>query len=166
MLKCCKAGLSLLSALLLLGALHGQAYAIAKYRQHPTQMTVANEAMEVFSIVNRERKAQGLSPLVLDKELMEAAAIRARELPRNYSHTRPDGTSCFTVLKYHNAYKGENIAAGYPNSRAAMDGWMHSPGHRANILNPKFTKIGIGYVYEPNSKYRHYWTQLFLSRDF
>ena len=58
-------------------------------------------------------------------------------------------------LTYRTA--GENIAMGYPTPGAVVDGWMNSEGHRANILNPSFTVIGVGYVSEGN-----YWTQMFI----
>lgn len=120
---------------------------------------------EVLRLVNEEREKYGVPSLILDQELLEGANIRARELPDSYSHTRPDGTNCFTVLRYHNAYKGENIAAGYVYSKDAMDAWMNSPGHRANILSKDFTKLGIGYYYKENSGYKHFWVQMFLGPD-
>ena len=79
-------------------------------------------------------------------------------------HTRPDGTSCFTVLdqngiNYFSA--GENIAMGYPTSESVVNGWMNSSGHKANILNSSFTHIGVG-CYEENGYY--YWVQLFIGK--
>ena len=56
---------------------------------------------------------------------------------------------------------GENIAAGYGNAASVMDGWMNSPGHRANILGSSYNKVGIGYYYDANSTYRYYWVQIF-----
>ena len=60
-------------------------------------------------------------------------------------------------ISYRSA--GENIAMGYKTPEAVVDGWMNSSGHRANILNSSFTKIGVGYV-----KDGHYWTQIFISK--
>src|SRR5919109_1185606 len=57
---------------------------------------------------------------------------------------------------------GENIAAGYPTPEAVVAGWMSSPGHRANILSPNFTEIGIGLA--QGGKYGSYWTQDFGTR--
>jgi uncharacterized protein YkwD len=57
---------------------------------------------------------------------------------------------------------GENIAAGQKTAEEVMDGWMNSEGHRANILNPDFTHIGIGYV--QGGDYGTYWTQLFIQK--
>lgn len=126
---------------------------------------VGSEAQTILKLVNSERTKQGVRPLVLDKELIVGAKVRAKELTQLYSHTRPDGTPCFTVLGYHNAYKGENIAAGYESPEAAMDGWMNSPGHRANILSKDFTKLGVGYYYKDDSEYKYHWVQMFLGPD-
>jgi uncharacterized protein YkwD len=58
---------------------------------------------------------------------------------------------------------GENIAAGYPDIQALMNGWMGSDGHCANIMSPSFKEIGIGYASVPGSPYTVYWTQDFGS---
>lgn len=123
------------------------------------------EIHTILRLVNSERAKQGVSPLVLDAELMAGAKIRVKELTQLYSHTRPDGTPCFTVLEYHNAYKGENIAVGYDSPEKAMEGWMYSPGHRANILSKDFTKLGVGYYYKEDSGYKYHWVQMFLGPD-
>ncbi len=119
---------------------------------------------EVVRLVNEERAAYGLSPLQTMEGLTAAAQIRAEELPELFSHTRPDGSSCFTVLneagiKY--SMSGENIAAGQSTPAAVVSSWMDSEGHRANILNSRFQYIGVGYV-QTNSGYGRYWTQLFV----
>ena len=89
--------------------------------------------------------------------------IRSKELVKLFSHTRPNGTSCFTVLEGI-SYRcmGENIAAGQRTPKEVVTDWMNSPGHRANILSPDFTKIGVGLVYNSNSVYGYFWTQIFL----
>ena len=120
-------------------------------------------AQEVLDLVNVERAKAGVSPLILMDELTERADIRAEEIVNYFSHTRPDGTSCFTVLKgirYRTV--GENIAAGNSTPEAVVDQWMHSPGHRANILKSDFKYLGLGYCYYENSEYGHYWVQLFV----
>lgn len=123
-------------------------------------------AWEVLDIVNNERAANGLQPLTMDKGLMDAAQIRANEIVSVFSHTRPDGTSCFTVLSsdYHYGSSGENIAAGQMSASDVMNSWMNSPGHRANILNGDYQSIGIACVYIPGSMYRYHWVQLFHSK--
>ena len=126
----------------------------------------ADMAWEVLDIVNNERAENGLGPLTMDKGLMDAAQIRANEIVSLFSHTRPDGTSCFTVLSpdYKYGSSGENIAAGQQSATAVMNAWMNSPGHRANILNGDFQSIGIACVYVSGSVYRYHWVQLFHSK--
>ena len=116
-------------------------------------------AREVLDLVNQERTKRGLEPLNLDSNLQMAASLRVHEVDVKFSYERPDGSDCFTVLSelnipYHAC--GENIAKGQQDAAAVMDTWMHSEGHRANILSDKYYKIGIGYY--PDSKC---WVQLF-----
>ena len=88
--------------------------------------------------------------------------MRAKETEVSFSHTRPNGSSFSSALKEQGvSYQGagENIAWGQKSPEAVMQGWMNSDGHRANILNEKFTKIGVGYY--QNSQGTNYWTQLF-----
>jgi uncharacterized protein YkwD len=123
--------------------------------------TTAAAANEVLVLVNAERAKAGLPALTTNSQLSQAAMIRARELPKLFSHTRPNGSTCFTVfsetgVQYSTA--GENIAQGQRNAGAAMTSWMNSEGHRANILNRNFNAVGIGY-YDDNGT--PYWIQLF-----
>lgn len=116
---------------------------------------------EVYEITNNYRSLIGVSSLTLDSSLVEAASIRAKELSDSFSHTRPNGSSCFTALSelgisYGTA--GENIAAGYSSSQSVMEGWRSSSGHYQNIISSKFKKIGIG-VNIINNQY--YWVQIF-----
>ena len=116
---------------------------------------------EVYEITNNYRSLVGVSSLTLDSSLVKAASIRAKELSDSFSHTRPNGSSCFTVLSelgisYGTA--GENIAAGYSSPQSVMEGWRSSSGHYQNIISSKFKKIGIG-VNIINNQY--YWVQIF-----
>lgn len=118
------------------------------------------EVAEVIRLVNEERAKQGLPALKTTDALTRAAQVRADELLTLFSHTRPDGRSCFTALgeagvSYRAA--GENIAMGYPTPAAVVEGWMNSPGHRANILNGSYTTIGVGYNSQKNC-----WVQMFV----
>lgn len=119
---------------------------------------------EVLRLVNSERAKEGLSALTLNNTLCKAADVRAAEIVKSFSHTRPNGTSCFTAVKeagYTNYRSlGENIAAGQKTPVAVVTAWMNSPGHRANIMSKNFTTIGIGYL-NTSSGYGHYWTQMF-----
>lgn len=123
-------------------------------------------AAEVVRLVNVERAKEGLAPLGTYDSLTKAAQIRAPEIVTLFSHDRPDGTSCFTAMDQTGATKGaytwgENIAAGNATAAATVEQWMNSPGHRANILNAKFTHIGVGYQHSAGSTYGHYWVQMF-----
>ena len=110
-----------------------------------------------------------LSSLTLDEDLCKAAQIRANEIVKSFSHTRPDGKSCFTVLGDLNiSYSavGENIAAGSKTGSGTFTQWKEAnedysgQGHRRNMLNSNFTKIGIAYTYDANSTYKYYWTMI------
>ena len=108
---------------------------------------------EVLRLTNAERTAVGLQPLVLDSALCECASIRAEEsLKTPYDvHTRPNGESCDTILKEHNintSYMSENWATGASPASVVVQAWMDSDGHRANILDPHASRIGIGYYQE------------------
>ena len=124
------------------------------------EFNTAYEA-EVLRLVNIERGKYGLSPLVMDSKLTEVAHLRAKEIVINFSHTRPNGSTCFTAAKeigvsYRSA--GENIAYGYPSPQSVVNGWMNSEGHRKNILSQSFGKIGIGCYKNGRTLY---WSQFF-----
>ena len=130
----------------------------------PEQSPVSAYAQEVVRLVNIERANAGLPALAMDAQLSAAAAIRAEEIDASFSHTRPDGTSCFTELRELGiAYRAcvENIAKGSPTPARVVEGWMNSAGHRANILNKNFTTIGVG-VHEDAAGVMH-WAQLFTA---
>lgn len=122
----------------------------------------SSKAEDVIDIVNQKRAAAGLSPLESDDKLNKAAAERAKEISQSFSHTRPDGSDCFTILKeYDVSYwtVGENIAYGSTTASDVMERWMNSSGHKSNIMSSKFTRIGVG-VYV-DSKGTHHWVQIF-----
>lgn len=129
----------------------------------PEESGGVQEAAEaVASLVNAARQDAGLSELELDADLCAAAQARAQEIAQSFSHTRPDGSSCFTILEeFGVSYRaaGENIAMGQRTPEEVMDGWMNSSGHRANILNGTFTSIGVGY-YVDGAGAAH-WVQIF-----
>ncbi len=118
---------------------------------------------QVVKLVNEHRAKEGLSPLKLDTKVSAAAQVRAKEIVTSFSHTRPDGSSFATALKEQNiSYRraGENIAWGQKSPEEVVNAWMNSSGHRANIMNPNFTSIGVGY-YRQNGV--NYWCQLFTA---
>lgn len=134
---------------------------INEYKNIQSENTYTDLINEVYEITNNYRSLVGVPSLTLDSSLVEAASIRAKEISDSFSHTRPNGSSCFTVLSelgisYGTA--GENIAAGYSSSQSVMEGWRFSSGHYQNIISSKFKKIGIG-VNIINNQY--YWVQIF-----
>ncbi|MCH1983369.1 CAP domain-containing protein [Ruminococcus sp. OA3] len=119
-------------------------------------------AEQVVDLVNAERAKAGLNALTIDQSIASAALVRAKETETSFSHTRPDGRAFSSVLTDNGISfrgAGENIAWGQRTPEEVMNGWMNSDGHRANILNAEFTKIGVGYY--QNSAGTNYWTQLF-----
>ena len=133
-------------------------------------VTYSEFANRVLELVNIERANAGVAPLVLDEALCNAANMRAIEMDRTgeLSHTRAGGRECFTVVDYCNiGYMmcGENIAAGQPTPEDVVNGkygWMSSEGHKANILSPEYTKMGLGYsVGLSNGQYSGFWAQEF-----
>ena len=128
-----------------------------------TQFTANAMELEVIRLVNEERKKEGLAPFTHSPELSKVARAKSQDMAdKNYfSHTSPTYGDPFTMMKsfgikYRTA--GENIAKGYYSAESVVKGWMNSSGHRANILNPSFNKIGVGYV---NANGTTYWTQQF-----
>ena len=122
---------------------------------------VLDEEKETIRLVNNERAKAGIAPLEMDLSLMQSCNIRVEELTMQFSHTRPNGESCFSVIAFESKASGENIARGQTNANSVMTSWMNSEGHRDNILNPNFTHIGVGYKLENNTAY---WVQLFAKK--
>ncbi len=117
---------------------------------------------EVLDLLNAQREEAGLDPLVMDETLLEVAMQRAAENRYYYSHTRPDGTDCFTL--FPPAWgMAENIAAGQLSPKAVMTSWTNSSGHYANMMNEGFTDVGIGCFYDGDTMdYRSVrWVQVF-----
>lgn len=129
-----------------------------------TETPALSYAEQVVKLVNEERAKVGAGALTLDKEIEAAALVRAKEIEISFSHTRPDGRNFSTVLTDAGITfrsSGENIAWGQRSPEEVVKAWMNSEGHRANILNTNFTKIGVGYY--QNGTERNYWTQLFTN---
>lgn len=113
---------------------------------------------EVIRLINEERAAAGLPALKKNEELCKNAQLRAAEISSYFSHTRPDGTECFTAITVPYGYAGENIAQGQLTPEEVMDCWMNSSGHKRNILSSNYTSVGVGYDSSTNS-----WVQMFIS---
>ena len=119
---------------------------------------------EVLDLVNAERAKYGLAALTWGSTCEAGAQTRAQEIISVYDHKRPDGSSWDTVCKPTNGgTAGENLAAGNTavSPATVVQTWMNSESHRANILSDKFTKMAVGFVFEPNSQYKTYWSQFF-----
>ena len=127
----------------------------------------SKEQVEVLNLVNKERKANGLKPLTLNKELSNVANIKSRDMIEKgyFDHTSPTYGSPFDMMKKFNiSYNtaGENIAMGQKTPSEVMNSWMNSSGHRANILNSTYTELGVGIQKDSNGTI--YWTQMFIGR--
>lgn len=127
-----------------------------------TDDNTLNYEKEVVRLVNEIRAENGLKELTYDWELSRVARYKSQDMKDNryFSHTSPVYGSPFQMMKsfgikYRTA--GENIARGQTTPQIVVNAWVNSSGHRANILNSSFTKIGVGYVASGN-----YWTQMFI----
>ncbi|MFF0200473.1 CAP domain-containing protein [Streptomyces sp. NPDC005017] len=125
---------------------------------------LARTEAEVVALTNRERASAGLPPLAADPLLTRAAQAHSADMVARdfYSHTSPEGSGPRDRAVAVGAVRrstGENIACGQRSAAEVVTGWMNSPGHRANILRPEFTHIGIGFA--GGGRAGTYWTQLF-----
>ncbi len=132
-------------------------------QNNSSNTSISSVEREVARLVNLERQKAGLAPLTLSEELSRVARIKSQDMAdKNYfSHTSPTYGDPFQMMRSFGikfGYAGENIAKGYRGAESVMNGWMNSSGHRANILNANFKKIGVGYV---EARGTTYWTQLF-----
>lgn len=126
----------------------------------------ASFATEVIRLVNVERANVSLGALTSQSQLTQAAQTHSIDMGCNFfmSHTGSDGSSPLDrIVRFGYVYSwwGENVAAGYSTPATVVTAWMNSQPHRENILNPNFTEIGIGYVYNSRDTtlmYYHYWT--------
>lgn len=133
---------------------------------------------DVLDIVNMHR-AQGANcgsqgsfgpapPLTMQANLRCAARLHSKDMVDRgfFDHDNPDGESPWDRMEEAGytgwTAVGENIAAGSPDAAGTMAQWMGSDGHCANIMNPQFTEIGVGYY--PGGMFGHMWTQTFGRR--
>ncbi|MET7476081.1 CAP domain-containing protein [Streptomyces sp. NPDC005648] len=142
----------------------GDTYWTVLWARPLTPADLARTAAEVVGLTNRERARAGLRPLATDPRLSTAAQAYSTDMAVRafYSHTSPEGTQPWDRAAAAGARHrsvGENIACGQRSPAEVVDGWMNSPGHRANILKPDFTHIGVGFA--GGGPAGTYWTQLF-----
>lgn len=131
-----------------------------------TTASLSADEKEVFDLINKQRANNGLAALKVDIEVQKVARIKAKDMSDNnyFSHQSPTYGSPFDMLKsfkisYNTA--GENIAGNSSNT-GAVNAWMNSSGHRANILNSSFNYTGIGVV--SSSKYGKLYVQMFIGK--
>lgn len=127
-----------------------------------TDSSVRAYEKEVVRLVNVERAKYGIAPLTEDWELGRVARYKSQDMRDSgyCSHNSPTYGSPFTMIRnFGLSYRtaAENIAKGQGTPAEVVKAWINSSGHRANILNKSFTKIGVGYVKSGN-----YWTQMFI----
>lgn len=116
-------------------------------------------AYQVLDLVNQERAKKNRNPVTMDKNLLECAMTRAEELTVYASHTRPNGSICFSAFPYFED-PSENLAINQGTPEAVMESWIESSGHYTNIMNSKNVSVGIG-CYSQNGHL--YWIQCFSS---
>lgn len=127
--------------------------------------TYSAEVKAVLDGTNKIRSENGAAALQLDENLTKAAMLRAVEMAYSgtFSHTRPDGTSCFSVFDTFGiefGFCGENIAQGFTSASSVVNGWKNSEGHFSNMISKNFTKLGVGVIKVANG---WWWVQLFTN---
>ncbi|MFI9769123.1 CAP domain-containing protein [Streptomyces sp. NPDC052415] len=142
----------------------GDVYWTAVWARPFTAVELARTATRVVELTNRERAGAGLAPLAVDPVLTTAAQAHSADMVARafYSHTCPDGSRPWDRAAAAGSLRrsiGENIACGQRSPAEVVQGWMNSPGHRANILKRDFTHIGVGFA--GGGEAGTYWTQLF-----
>lgn len=125
---------------------------------------------QVMVLTNQVRSENGLELLTFNAKLQATAQLQSVNMAEQdfFSHTGQDGLMAWDRAVnegYDYQTVGENIGAGQRTPEEIVQGWVNSPGHLANILNARFTEIGVGYHYLENDtglvNYNHYWTQVF-----
>jgi uncharacterized YkwD family protein len=150
------------------GSLELQSPTFTEYRVEGEISQMHDYELDTFFFTNEKRAANGLKPFILHIKLSQVARDKSKDMldKQYFNHDSPTYGSPFKMMKdygIHYSYAGENIAAGHPTPVNVVNGWMDSPGHRANILNKSFTHIGIGYI-KGNQGYGTYWAQMFLAK--
>ncbi len=138
-----------------------------KEQQEPSQADkseLSQFEQEVVDLTNQERAKQGLPALKIDTELSKVARAKSKDMAANgyFAHNSPTYGSPFDMMKQFGvnySTAGENIAKGQRSPQEVVNAWMNSQGHRENIMNAKFTHIGVGYVEQGN-----HWTQQFIGK--
>lgn len=164
--------LALLLALTLVMSLSVTASAQTSYPNRTTEATCLNTQEKQFlTLINNYRASKGLKALKASKSLNIASFTHSKDMAtrRYFAHdTKTPLPAGQSGAKFYNrmsdagytfnTYKGENIAAGHSTAQAVFNAWKASSGHNANMLNAKYTVIGIGLATVSGSPYTNYWT--------
>ena len=121
---------------------------------------------EVLALVNQNRRRGGCGDLSLDRRLISAAYDHATDMARRgyFAHESPNGDGSGDRMReagYRWSRYGENIARGQESVYEVVDGWMHSPVHRENIMDCRLDQMGIGLAFAPDDT--PYWVQDFAT---
>jgi uncharacterized protein YkwD len=128
----------------------------------------ADFAYRVVELTNDFRRQNGLLPLAVNTQIRNAAQLYSQTMAQQdfFDHVGRDGSLPWVRMQragYNYVAAAENLAAGHLTPAAVVQGWIDSPGHRRNLLNPNLREIGVGYFYLPNDSgskvYQRYWTQ-------
>lgn len=138
-------------------------------RKAPTERELRALEQQVHRLINEQRRRAKLAPLLWHEAVARAAREHSKNMAERdfFDHTDPRlGDVDQRLNRFRIAWRacGENIFMlhGYENpAQVAVQGWMQSPGHRANILRKEFTHAGVGVFYRPRDQ-RYYLTQIFL----
>lgn len=131
-----------------------------------TNKDLSKDELEVFNLINKKRIANGLTALNIDDELQNVARVKAKDMVDNnyFAHNSPTYGTPFNMIKnFGITYKaaGENIA-GNSSNQGAVNAWMNSEGHRANILSNNYNYTGVAVVSSP--KYGKIYVQMFIGK--
>lgn len=130
----------------------------------PTTTLPSDFEQRVIELVNQERTSREIAPLTTSGALMDAAREHNEDMAYNdfLDHIGSDDSTPGQRISragYDWSLCGENIAAGYSTPEDVVAGWMNSDDHCANMLNPDFCDVGVGYAYNADATFGHYWTQ-------
>lgn len=138
----------------------------------PLEITAVEQ--DLINKINNVRKvarkcggtSYAVAPALTHNAVISTAALgHSKDMATKnfFSHTGSNGSTVgtrVTAAGFKWSYVNENIAAGYTTTTAVVNGWLASSGHCANMMNPKATRIGVGYAYNANATYKHYWTMV------
>lgn len=111
---------------------------------------------QIVRLVNQDRARHGLPELVVDPTLNLAALAKLQDMQKNnyFAHVSPEGTNpwfWFKSLGYNYTYAGENLAEGFTDPNDLENSWMSSASHRANILSPFYSEVGLAMITKNNT---------------